>query len=91
MKIIIQSGKEFLKHSLVRAFYKLSMVTSGRIFLIPVLMLYTTLLLGQSTWSEISKEITEVDIRSSADGSMQKAMLYKSRRQDSRLLCIFIP
>ena len=85
MKTITRPGKQLLKHSLVSAF-KSSLVVSGKIFLIPALMLYSTLLPGQSTWGEVSKEITEVEIRSSADGSMQKAMLYKSSKAGQPLI-----
>ncbi|MCO5238228.1 MAG: GDSL-type esterase/lipase family protein [Chitinophagaceae bacterium] len=58
----------------------------GKIFIISVFLLYSTLSWGQRTWNEVSKEITEVEMKSSADGSTQKAMLYKSPKPGQPLI-----
>lgn len=59
---------------------------SNKVFLIVALILCGTLTWGQNPWFEFSKEIAEVEIKSSADGSMQKAMLYKSSKEGQPLI-----
>jgi lysophospholipase L1-like esterase/pimeloyl-ACP methyl ester carboxylesterase len=51
-----------------------------KILLMSALLLCSICAQGQQTWKDVWPEINEVEIKSSADGSMQKAMLYKSSK-----------